>query len=386
MKFKTLLNSKIFEFNSYKIRRIIKDFTYLKVLKYIVKGSFLSLLMVLGYRQIPFDSNYALIYGDSELNTLIKNHVLPLDYIPTFYMPTCLLQMIYNETKSIPDIKYERQYISTYDEGVISLDFVLKTNDKESTSNSMNNSNNNNINNNLINSSHNSREDKDDKILVLLHGLTGGSEATYIRETVLKFQKVENLKIVVVNYRGISGSPLLTPLIYHAGFYDDLYEAMKYIREKYPNLRCYALGTSMGANIFSKLLGNIHEFDDYIKGFIAISNPLNCIEVEKRNRKGILDRFIIKRQIRYIEQHRNILKDVFDYDNISKVKLYRHFDEFFTCKLFGFESVEEYYEKSSSFADIPNINVPSIFINSRDDLLSPIDSIDINICKKFLLY
>jgi hypothetical protein len=137
----------------------------------------------------------------------------------------------------------------------------------------------------------------------------------------------------------------------------------------------------MGANIFTNLLGNVHEFDDYIECFIAVSNPLNCIEVEKRNRNGILDRFIIRRQIKYIEFHKNILKDVLDYEKISQVKLYRQFDEFFTCKLFGFKSVEEYYEKSSSFADIPNIRVPSIFINSGDDLLSLIDSIDKNMCK-----
>ena len=75
---------------------------------------------------------------------------------------------------------------------------------------------------------------------------------------------------------------------------------MKFICEKYPNLRCYTLGTSMGANIFTKLLGNVHEFGDYIKGFIAVSNPLNCIEFEKPNRNGILDMFIIRRQIKYI--------------------------------------------------------------------------------------
>lgn len=359
---------------------MLKNFTYFKVLKNFIKGSFLSLLLILGYRQIPFESNYEIVHGENPLNTFIKTHLLPLDYIPTFYMPTCLAQMIYNETKTIPEVKYERLYISTYDEGVISLDFVVKSSANENSANT-------------INTNFHQQEppfgkfqeqsigDEDDKILVILHGLTGGSEATYIREIIMKFRNIEKLKIVVVNYRGISGSPLLTPLIYHAGFYDDLYEAMKFIREKYPNLRCYTLGTSMGANIFTKLIGNCHEFDDYIKGFIAISNPFNCTEVERRNRNGILDRFIIRRQIRYIQMHKSALKDVFDYNKISQVKLYRHFDELFTCKLFGFKTVEEYYEKSSSYKDLPNIKVPSIFINSKDDMLSSIDSFDTKICK-----
>ncbi len=388
-----LFNTKIFEFNYYRIKRMLNNFTYFKVLKYFIKGSFLSLILILGYRQIPQESNLEIIHAENELNLFIKNQLLPLDYIPTLYMPTCLAQMIYNETKSIPEVKFEREYISTFDGGVISLDFVIKDITDDNSANSINNISQQhqfNENNPNYNRSNNKQIEKDDKILVILHGLTGGSESTYIRETILKFQKISKLKIVVVNYRGISGSPLLTPLMYHAGFYEDLQNAMKYIREKYPDLRCYALGTSMGANIFTKLLGNIHEFDNYVKGFISISNPLNCLEVEKRNRNRILDRFMIRRQIKYIELHKNILKDVFDYNKISQIKLYRHFDEFFTCKLFGFENVEEYYEKSSSFKDIPNIKVPSLFINSKDDMLSPIDSINLDMCKliffKYLFY
>lgn len=368
-----LFRSKIFEFNTYKIKSILRNFTYFRFLKIVVKTSFLSLLVFLGYRQIPFKSNFQFICSENKFNDYLINSILPMDYVPTFYMPNCLSQMIYNETKSIPEVKYDRQYIALDDEGVISLDWVINTNKNNPQSTASES--------NICHNKGSDSFDKDDKLLVILHGLTGGSEATYIREIILKFQKIKHLKIVVVNYRGISGSPLLTPLIYHAGFYQDLYEAMKFIKEKHPNLRCYALGTSMGANIFAKLLGNIHEFDDYIKGFIAISNPFNCLEVEKRNRSGILERFIIKRQIRYLENHKYILKDIFDFENLQKVQLHRHFDELITCKLFGFNTVEEYYEKSSSCFDLPNIRVPSIFINSLDDLLSPIDALDLEMCK-----
>lgn len=67
-------------------------------------------------------------------------------------------------------------------------------------------------------------------------------------------------------------------------------------------------------------------------------------------------------------------------EQIPKIKLYREFDELLTLKLFGFESVEDYYIKSSSVHDLQNVKVQSMFINSRNDLLSPIDSVDINIC------
>ena len=215
-----------------------------------------------------------------------------------------------------------------------------------------------------------------------MHGLTGGSESNYIRDIVVKMTEIPNMKIVVINYRGVNNSPLLTPFTYHVGFYHDLLLGMEFIREKYPDLRCYALGTSMGANLFCKLLAKHYEFNNYIKGFISVSNPLNCNEVEKRNRNGIIDYFLKKRQISYLMKHKQAFEDYFDFEKIKLMKNYRDFDELFTCKLFGFKNSEEYYVQSSSYHDLPYIKIPSIFFNSQDDKLSPIDSINIKLCMR----
>ena len=49
--------------------------------------------------------------------------------------------------------------------------------------------------------------------------------------------------------------------------------------------------------------------------------------------------------------------------------------------MFGFKSVDDYYSKSSSIDDLENVRVPSLFINSRNDLLSPIDTVNLEKCK-----
>jgi predicted alpha/beta-fold hydrolase len=126
------------------------------------------------------------------------------------------------------------------------------------------------------------------------------------------------MKIVVINCRGISDSPLLTPKSYHVGFTEDLCHAMEYIRSQYPDIKCYAMGISMGANIFSKLLSNHDEFNDYLKGFISISNPLNCHEVERRNRGFIIDYLMLKRQINYFKKHHHILGSLIGKTTINK--------------------------------------------------------------------
>jgi predicted alpha/beta-fold hydrolase len=265
-----------------KIRQVKLD--YLRLFKYTMVISGTSLLIFLIHRQIPYFNHYYLYFVENEKNKKIIDSILPIDYRVTPYLPSCLMQMIFNEVKSKPDIQYKREYIKTHDDGVLSLDWVKSDERIQKIKNP-------------------------DKLLVVLHGLTGGSETSYIREIIEEFKNYPGFEIVAINYRGIAESPLLTPLIYHAGYTEDLYTAMKYIKKKNPNLRCYAIGTSMGANIFTKLLSNHHEFDDYIKGFISVSNPLNCLEVEKRTRGGVLDMFIIRRQVRYIEKHKEILKE-----------------------------------------------------------------------------
>jgi predicted alpha/beta-fold hydrolase len=274
--------------------------------------------------------------------------------------------MLYNETTvSDLDVKYHRQYVATNDLGVVSLDWVETENTKGNPLKYEN-------------------LEKDEKLLVIMHGLTGGSDTNYIKEIVNTFKNIEKMKVVVINYRGVSGNPLLTPFSYHIGYYTDLITAMDFIREKYPNLRCYALGTSMGANLFSKLLANYHDFDNYIKGFLSISNPLDIAEINKRNSWGILNYFLLKYQKEFLYKNKNILSEYFDYEKIKSFKRYKHFDEFFTCKLFGFDSVEEYYKDSSSFKDICKIKIPSIFFNAEDDRLSPVDCIDKSPCKFFI--
>lgn len=263
-----------------KIQQVERD--YLKLFKGVITISAASLILFLVHRQIPQFNTYDLEYVDNEINKYIINTIKPIDYRPTFYLPSCLSQMIFNEIKSHPEIEYKREFIPTHDNGMISLDWVVKKNQSDT---------------------------RPDKLLVILHGLTGGSESSYIKETAEIFSNQQDFKVVVVNYRGISGTPLLTPTFYHAGYTEDMYTAMKFIKLNYPELKCYTLGTSMGGNILTKLFASTDEFNDYVKGFVSVSNPLNCYEVEKRNRGKVLDFFLIQRQLGYVQKHHDVLKD-----------------------------------------------------------------------------
>lgn len=341
-----------------------------KLFRFCFKALMIYFSLKVVVTQISFLSRHKIIYNkNNPLNEILIKSILPIDYKPTLYLPSCLMQMIYNEKQAKKPVEYQRQYVATHDLGVISLDWVVTENTKGNPLNYENLEN-------------------DEKALIILHGLTGGSEANYIRDIIVEFSKIEKLKIVVVNYRGVSDSPLLTPYAYHFGDYTDLKTALEYIRERYPHLRTYALGTSMGANIFSNLLANCSEFNSYIKGFISVSNPFNAYEIEKRNRHGLLNYFLLKNKKEYLLKHKEAFEQIFDISKLMNFRLYRDLDEALTCRIYGFNSADEFYHKASCHSKLHKLKVPSIFFNSRDDKLSPIDSINMKTCNffNFLLY
>jgi predicted alpha/beta-fold hydrolase len=243
--------------------------------KFIIKSSFFSLFIYLLLKQIPSKNKVHLIYKKNAINLEIANSLKPLCYKPTIYLPHYLLQMLYNEFKPIPHVKFFREYIKSKDGGIFSLDWE-------------------------ISESFCSTEETN-KILVLMHGLTGGSESGYIREIIQKFSN--SYKIVVVQNRGINDTPLFTPFTYHANWSQDFKIAIEIIKQRYPKANCFTLGISMGSNILTNFFGTDHSLDDYVKCFISISNPFTIVETEKRNRGNVLDMLLTGALKEYFSEH-----------------------------------------------------------------------------------
>ena len=215
-------------------------------------------------------------YKRTPENEKLIDNLGNLDFIPTFFLPNSIMQLICNELKKRPEIKYKREYLINEDGGLISLDWVIKPNDKF------------------------------DKILVILHGLTGGSNTCYIKETVEGFLNTD-YKIVIIQYRGINDTPLFTPMIFHGGFTSDLLFSMRYIMGKYADIPLYCIGVSMGANIFTKLLVTHKKDLPNVKAFVSLSNPYCYAEVEKRNTGTYMEIIMVMLKQKFLSQHKTLL-------------------------------------------------------------------------------
>lgn len=85
-------------------------------------------------------------------------------------------------------------------------------------------------------------------MLIVLHGLSGGSHEIYLRE-VLQPVVEAGWEACVINSRGCAQSRITTGVLYNARATWDLRQVVKWLKLRFPNRRLFGLGFSLGANM-----------------------------------------------------------------------------------------------------------------------------------------
>ncbi|XP_075505722.1 embryogenesis-associated protein EMB8 [Primulina tabacum] len=250
--------------------------------------------------------------------------------------------------RSLPDVRFRRQCFRTRDDGTVSLDWI-SGDDKSLPS--------------------------DSPVLILLPGLTGGSEDSYVRHMLLRARS-KGWRGVVFNSRGCGESPVTTAQFYSASFLGDITEVVEYVGNRYPKANLYAAGWSLGANILVRYVGQ--EFHTCpLSGAISLCNPFNLVVADEDFRKGfniVYDKALANSLCKIFKRHALLFEDMrgdFNIPLAANAKSVREFDEGLTRVSFGFESVDDYYSKSSSSDSIRNVSIPLLCIQAENDPIAP---------------
>lgn len=83
--------------------------------------------------------------------------------------------------------------------------------------------------------------EKDAPIIIILPGLTGESQAEYIKCLVTAAGQI-GIRCCVFNNRGLGGIALKTPRLYCAANCEDLSEVVNYVYKNHPNVLIAATG------------------------------------------------------------------------------------------------------------------------------------------------
>ncbi|XP_029679738.1 phospholipase ABHD3 isoform X2 [Formica exsecta] len=255
-------------------------------------------------------------------------------------------------SRILPPIKYRREILTLPDGGEVALDWAEK--DCSVTS----------------------------PIVIVLPGLTGGSQAEYVKCLVSAARKV-GIRCVIFNNRGLGGLKLKTPRTYNAANYDDLTEVVEHVRKRHPHVPLGATGISMGGLILGNYLAQQGlTARTKLKACLIISVPLNVFaatkSIEENYLNLMLNKHLASNLRRTVEQYHTSdigpFKSV-DFDTLLKSQTIREFDSHFTAKQFGYKNVDEYYRDATLDEKLHLIEVPTLCLNAADDPFQPLKAI-----------
>ena len=221
-------------------------------------------------------------------------------------------------------------------------------------------------------------------IVLIIHGLCGCSESSYV----LALQKEllhNNISSVVMNLRGCSGEVNRKAQAYHSGVSDDLAQVFQHLTENYPQREFVTIGYSLGANVMLKWLGEVgarNEERAPIRA-VAVSTPFTlalCSEAMLAGFSRLYGRYFTRRLLaefqrkkqtflRRGEQEELAILDALD-DTESIASIWE-FDDRITAPLHGFKSASDYYQQCSSINFLSDIKTETLLLQSHDDPMIP---------------
>ena len=206
-----------------------------------------------------------------------------------------------------------------------------------------------------------------DRVVVILHGLEGNSEAPYIKRLAKTYLE-NNVDVYALNFRGCA--TINNKLsYYHSGFTADLRTLLSHHLSKYTTI--HLAGVSVGGNVLLKYLGEEgSQVDSRIESAFALSVPSDlkgsALQLASGFNKVYLNRFL-KRLKKKVLAKKSRGFEISNLDRVLGSKDFKTFDDYFTAPHFGYKDAEAYYFKNSSKAFIKNIATPTYILLSEDD-------------------
>ncbi|MDF2690574.1 MAG: hypothetical protein K0S29_429 [Gammaproteobacteria bacterium] len=206
--------------------------------------------------------------------------------------------------------------------------------------------------------------------VIMLHGLGGHHNASYMVRLGHKILKLGTSRIVRVNFRGCGSGKGLAKGLYHSGRSEDVLKALTTLKHETPNSDFHLLGFSLGGNVALKLAGELsHNAHQLLQKVIAICPPINllaCAELLDKPENHIFRRYFLNKLLKFIRQRHLHFPELGTLPS-QKYHGIMDFDNQYTAPFSGFLDAKDYYQKSSSKDLIKNISIPCHILMSEDD-------------------
>lgn len=210
-------------------------------------------------------------------------------------------------------------------------------------------------------------------VALLLHGLGGSSESSYVRRISEKLRRL-GMRTFRLNFRGCGEGKGLSQQLYHAGRTADLQAAITAIQMECPGSAIHLGGFSLGGNVVLKWLGEYaDQAESAVRRAVAVNPPVElatCTANISKCAYGFYDRYFAKLLYRQLIQS---FDGKLDREVYPQPKRIIDFDNMITAPRCGFRDSQDYYESASAAPFVPQIRVPTLILSALDDPLIPVE-------------
>ena len=233
---------------------------------------------------------------------------------------------------------------------------------------------------------HFSYGDPEMPIALLLHGLEGSRESTYILGLTQMLNRI-NWNVAVMEFRSCSGEINQAKRLYHSGETTDAAWVVGQLTQRFPGKRIYMAGYSLGGNVTAKWLGeNGDDIPKSIKAAAIVSAPYNLVESSNAMDNSLACKMYIWRFIRTltpkaIEKSKQY-PGCLDIDAVLKARTWKGFDDAATAPLHGFKDAHDYYTSVQCGQFVEHIRRPTLLLSAADDPFNPGNSFPMDACNE----
>ncbi|CAL0320530.1 unnamed protein product [Lupinus luteus] len=294
---------------------------------------------------------------------ILHGSYLATPWLSSPHIQTCFLNFFGRP----PVFNYKRQLFTTPDGGTLALDWLMSSDVSGGASHT----------DSVVS------EDESTPIVVVIPGLTSDSSSAYLKHLAYHTAK-RGWNVVVSNHRGLGGVSITSDCFYNAGWTEDVRTVINYLHKEQPKTTLFLVGTSIGANILIKFLGEDGE-NIPIAGAVAVCSPWDLL---------ISDRFITRRRVQkfydralavglqgYAKLHQPLFSRLANWEGIEKSLSIRDFDNHATRIVGKYETVDTFYRCCSCAIFVQSVSLPLLCISALDDPVCTREAIPWDECK-----
>ncbi|HXQ41945.1 MAG TPA: alpha/beta fold hydrolase [Candidatus Udaeobacter sp.] len=202
-------------------------------------------------------------------------------------------------------------------------------------------------------------------LVILIHGLTGSAESSYVRTSARHLLGL-GFPVLRLNLRGAGPTRGRSRFLYHAGRSEDLRQVLGSMDGRLAGNGLFLVGYSLGGNMLLKFLGEAGR-RAMVLGAVSISAPIDLAAARlgiQRRRNRMYQGYLLTR---LKEEFAALPIEPPTPTELEGIVTIYDFDNRIVAPRAGFVDADDYYRRCMALAFLPQIGIPTLVIHSRDD-------------------